>query len=95
MTTKYHTDDAKNLVLFRDDDFGCRIIRDDAADKFIINWTDYVANEWTEEYTKLSAALTRLAMLAACGEADWDLGFSTTPEHHEVASENFMNENLG
>lgn len=88
-------DDAKNLIVFYDVDYGCRIIRDESTKKFIVNWTDYVANEWTEEYDKMSAALTRLAMLAACQEAGWDLGFSTTPEQHEQATEDFMDENLG
>jgi hypothetical protein len=83
---------VENLILFNDTEFGCRIYMEGA--KFIVNWTDYVANEWTEEYDLLSEALMRLAMLAACKESNWELGFSTSPEEHQVLVAEFMEEVL-
>jgi hypothetical protein len=41
----------------------------------VISWDDGVANEWTEQYTFASAALARLALLAACAETEWARGF--------------------
>jgi hypothetical protein len=79
---------VENLIVFTDTEFGCRIYME--GTKFIVNWTDYVANEWTEEYDLLSEALTRLAMLAACKEANWELGFGTSPEEHQVSVADFM-----
>ena len=31
-----------------------------------LRWTDYVINEWYEEYTELSLAIARLAVLTEC-----------------------------
>lgn len=43
--------------------------------KYVLTWTDFVANDWTEEYVDLSVALLRLACLARCEEDDWSPGF--------------------
>lgn len=47
-------------------------------DTCLLQWNDGVANEWKETYNTLSGALVRAATLAACGEAGWDKGFTTT-----------------
>jgi sigma54-dependent transcription regulator len=47
-------------------------------DTYLLQWDDSVANEWKETYNTLSAALTRAATLAACGESGWDKSFTTT-----------------
>lgn len=54
---------------------------------FRVTWTDYVANDWTESYTTLGAALARVALLVDCGannfntfflqdETEWALAWS-------------------
>lgn len=103
MTTTYYnavavdgeTPKPNNLIVFNDTDYGCRIIRN-ADDTFTVNWTDYVANEWTETYEDLSVALLRMAMLAACKELNWDCGFiTTTQEQHLEAAQEFFNQTIG
>jgi hypothetical protein len=42
---------------------------------FTIQWTDFVANDWCEVYDSLSEALGRLALLSACQEDGWEIGF--------------------
>lgn len=39
---------------------------------FTLRWTDFVANDWCEVYDSLSEALSRLALLSACQESDWE-----------------------
>lgn len=38
--------------------------------------TDFVANEWVEEYDELSVLLARLAVLVHCAETGWDAGYA-------------------
>lgn len=42
---------------------------------FTVQWTDFVANDWCEVYETLSEALGRVALLSACQESNWDIGF--------------------
>lgn len=56
------------------------------GDGFTIKWSDNVANEWRENYPTLSAALTRAAVLAVCGENSWDKSFTTS--NPELFTEN-------
>ena len=42
---------------------------------FTLRWTDFVANDWCEVYECLSQALSRLALLSACQESGWNVGF--------------------
>jgi hypothetical protein len=45
------------------------------GDIYIVTWTDFVANDWSERYVTLGAALARIALLADCGLTDWRSGF--------------------
>lgn len=36
-----------------------------------VTWTDFVANDWSEQYATLGGALARVALLADCGATDW------------------------
>jgi sulfur relay (sulfurtransferase) complex TusBCD TusD component (DsrE family) len=47
---------------------------------YVLRWNDGVVNEWSESYPSLSVALARAAVLAACGEANWERGFANDPE---------------
>lgn len=42
---------------------------------FTLRWTDFVSSDWCEVYESLSQALSRLAVLSACQENDWKIGF--------------------
>lgn len=58
---------------------------------YVLKWTDFVANEWREEYGTLAQVLLRLAVLVQCGENDWEMGFteSEPSEFYETASRFF------
>jgi len=81
------------LSIFRDE-VGIVIRRGDGADKVVLSWTDYVANQWDEEYDNLAQALTRCALLLACEAADWKLCFDTTPEEHKSLHDVFTHTSL-
>jgi hypothetical protein len=57
---------------------------------FALTWTDYVVNEWTENYPTLSVALARAAALVSCGEAGWEKGFAHAPETFSANAEKFL-----
>lgn len=42
---------------------------------FVLRWTDFVTSDWCEVYSFASEALARAALLVACGESGWELGF--------------------
>ena len=42
---------------------------------FTLRWTDFVSTDWCEVYDSLSQAFSRLAVLSACQESDWEIGF--------------------
>jgi hypothetical protein len=58
--------------------------------KFILRWTDFVANEWAEEFPTMSVALLRLASLIACGESDWHNGFNQVPAEFTNLGKDFL-----
>ncbi len=53
---------------------------------FVLSWTDYVANEWTEEYPDLSLALLRLAVLQRCAESGFDRMFGQDHQQFPAAA---------
>lgn len=55
-----------------------------------LRWNDGVVNEWTEEYESLSVALARVAVLAACGEKDWEVGFVNDSSTFEANARDFL-----
>ena len=61
---------------------------------FELTWGDMVANEWTETYDSLAAALSRVALLAECADANWAPGFAHEPEAHVDAWTRFASESL-
>jgi len=70
-------------------------IHETIEDKFLLKWDDNVVNEWTEQYDTLSQALTRAAVLAACGETGWNAGFATTePEVFATKAEQFLHNQI-
>jgi len=58
--------------------------------KFILRWTDFVANEWAEEFPTMSVALLRLATLIACGESGWRNGFQQEPDGFTNLGKDFL-----
>lgn len=64
------------------------------GDRITMEWTDYVANEWSEEYDNLAQALTRCALLLECESSDWELGFKMTSEQHKDMHQAFVEDNL-
>ena len=59
------------------------------GDTFVLWWTDYVANEWTETHPDLGTALARLAVLHHCvshGE-----GFDVEPVDFVPVATAFLN----
>ncbi len=50
------------------------------AGKFVLEWTDYVAGDWSEEFDTIDVAYARLAVLLACREANWTCGFAHKTE---------------
>jgi hypothetical protein len=44
-------------------------------------WTDYVANDWEEEFPTVSDALGRVALLRACEESNFEKYFVNSPEN--------------
>ena len=50
-----------------------RRLNDDTG--YVLEWTDFVANDWSETFPNMSTALARLALLAFCCETDWDAMF--------------------
>jgi len=46
---------------------------------YLLEWTDFVANDWSEEFPELPAALARLALLAHCASTGWEAGFTSEP----------------
>ena len=59
---------------------------------FALRWNDGVANAWCEVYETLSEALSRLALLSACQESDWKLGFRDSEDWWAWRWEKFRKE---
>ena len=53
---------------------------------FVLWWTDYVANDWTERFESLPLVMLRMTALLACEESDWSKGFTTDPENFSITS---------
>jgi hypothetical protein len=70
------------------------VIRQGDGDKVILSWTDYVINQWDEEYDNLAQALTRCALLIECEMSGWELGFTMTPEQHSDMHRGFVSDCL-
>jgi hypothetical protein len=64
------------------------VLKDD--DTFTLTWNDGVINEWAENYPTLSVALARAAVLAKCGETQWNEGFNELPEAFAVSGAAFV-----
>lgn len=56
----------------------------------VIRWTDYVVNEWAEEYDTVSVAIARAAALYACGESKWEDGFAFDQDSFTAATKSFF-----
>lgn len=58
------------------DTIGVTVLR--FGDRYMITWTDFVANDWDETYDGLAAALLRAAVLLHGSDAgDGNFGFTT------------------
>ena len=62
----------------------------ETASGFSLSWTDYIANEWVEDFSKLSLALARVAVLAECYEHNWEVGFVYHEEDFGRLAQNFL-----
>lgn len=65
---------APTLELHRDDYRAAITERPDGT--VGLWWTDYVANDWSEEFPTVAEALCSLAALEACRASDWEKSFS-------------------
>lgn len=65
-----------------------------ADDSGYLYWTDNVANVWIEHYPTLHEAMMRLAVLQACAECDWQMGFTHTPKGFVRTTDEFVNRAL-
>ena len=68
----------------------CSITLSRSSDGFVLRWSDFVANEWEENYGSLSVALVRVAALVRCGESDWAKGFMSDAQAFEVSAGLFL-----
>ena len=62
------------------------------GDTFVLWWTDYVANEWTETHPNLGTALARLTVLHHCvthGE-----GFDVEPDDFTPVAAAFLDSSM-
>ena len=55
---------------------GVRLFSNPDGLGYVLEWTDFVANDWREEFRDLSSALARLALLAYCAATDWNSSFA-------------------
>lgn len=46
------------------------LVDSECGKRFVLWWTDYVANSWEEMFDSLPVAIARLASLVKCGESD-------------------------
>lgn len=83
---------SENLAQYIADHYGVGVeIERNLNIGYILKWTDFVANEWREEYGTLAQALLRLAVLVQCAENDWEVGFTKNDpnEVYDTASRFF------
>jgi len=57
-------------------------------------WTDYVANDWEEEFSTVSEAIGRVALLRACEESNFEKYFVNSPEKFAQNFKAFLNSEL-
>jgi alpha-ketoglutarate-dependent taurine dioxygenase len=81
------------VVEFRHPDTGGTIRF--VGDGFVLNWTDYVANDWEETFPTLSTAVARLAVLMRCGETDWEVGFEQDAPIFFRSATTFLDREVG
>lgn len=62
---------------------GVRIFANPDAPGYVLEWTDFVANDWREEFSTLSSVLARAALLAHCAGTDWVAGTKDSAEEHD------------
>lgn len=60
---------------------------DDTNEQYRLECDDLVTNTWVETFPSLSTALLRLALVARCGESDWNLNFLNDHD-----SDSFLNQ---
>lgn len=56
---------------------GIKVEQIDAV--YRLSWSDYVANDWAEEYPTLSIAIARASVLVACAEGGFEEAFVSRP----------------
>lgn len=85
-------DDDEIVLTYQNDTVGTVIVA--IGSRFDLRWTDYVANDWTEPFESLSAAVARLATLIYCLESDPERMFSTAnPDQFAVTAAEFLHAN--
>lgn len=61
----------------------------------VLRWTDYVANEWCEEFPTVAHAFARLSMLYVCADSNWEKGFANNPEKFTEILDTFIQSQVG
>ena len=75
------------------DDYLVRLWFHDRAGKYVLYVSNAVTHEaWSEDYTTLGPALTRLALLTECG--DGDVFATNAPLDHVWVTKRFVSDNL-
>ena len=68
----------------------CFIRIEQSESGYQLSWSDYVANEWTEQFTELSLVFARISALAKCQEQNWQTGFVQSPSGFVSATNSFL-----
>jgi len=67
------TEIKKIWITLKDKDYKAEVwelFDPECGNRFVLWWTDYVANSWEEMFTSLPVAIARLASLVKCNESD-------------------------
>jgi hypothetical protein len=65
-------------VRVANDDFEAEVVANDG--KYVLRWNDFVANEWSETFDTLTAALTGFSVLVQAIDEEEVADFSLVPD---------------
>ena len=70
----------------------CQITVSSDETGYLVEWHDFVANDWLERFDSLAVALARVSALVRCGESDWASGFAGDAKAFSVVADSFLTE---
>ena len=76
---------------FKNDEYQADIIQE--GEKFVLTCSDYIMNEWQEEFFNMAEAVMRLGLLIEAVESN--RAFSNSPKVFAKDLKAFMNTQLG